>query len=481
MPGPASWPARDAWAGDRTEEVRTDLDAMMRVVWWAVGLTLLTGIAAHRARLIAMSEPAVLGLAAAIQLATIGTVWLTPRVVHPLRLYFAVHLSNILMVSIILHYVGGIHFLAAPLLYALIVTNGGIAGYVPAHVLALTSWIAYGTVVMLEVTGVVPSYVEPGIPVATVDPRAWPGLIAVVAAVLHVSAGYAGRLAGVLRMRRRDVEAYRRRVEAEISQRLEALDAAERARAEMDAVRRESARYGTFIHIVTHDLKSPINAIYLTADLLLARDGGLIPASRDAIDRIRKMAEATEAKILDLMTLLRIVSTAEARVPVDFNRLVRESLLALQSAIEEKGACLEVTHLPVVWGEPQKLGCAVSNLLSNAIKYVHRGTGRIRVSGEIADGCTSLAVEDNGVGIPTAYHERIFELFARVPEDEQTVDGRVVDGTGVGLALVRRIVESHHGTIAVASAPECGSRFEIRLPNLGERPRLASIGTGQAR
>jgi signal transduction histidine kinase len=466
---------QDAWAGGRTEEVRADLDAMMRVVWWAVGLTLLTGIAAHRARLIAMSEPAVLGLAAAIQLATIGTVWLTRRVAHPLRLYFAVHLWNILLVSIVVHYVGGIHFLAAPLLYALVVTNGGIVGYVPAHVLALTSWVAYGTVVMLEVTAVVPSFVEPGIPMTTVDPQAWPALIAVVAAVLHVSAGYAGRLAGVLRTRRHEVEAYRRRVEAEMSQRLEALDAAERARAETDALRRETSRFRTLVHIVTHDLKSPINAIYVTADLLLARDGGLAPQARDAIDRIRRMAETTEAKILDLMTLFRIVSTTEPRVRVDLNRLVRESLLALQGSIEEKGACVEVARLPVVWGEPQKLGCVVRNLLSNAVKYVHRGTGRIRISGAMVDGCTSLAVEDNGVGIPAAYHERIFDLFARVPEDPQTVDGQVVAGTGVGLALVRRIVESHHGTITVESAPERGSRFEIRLPNLSEPPRLVSI------
>jgi len=459
-------------ARDR-DDFRADFDAMMRVVWWAVGLTLATGIVVHRAGLLTMHEPAVIALAAALQVNSVCAVWLVRRVRHAVGLYFAAHLANVVLVSAAVHYVGGVRFALAPLLYTLIVANGGIVGRLPAHVLALVSWIAYATVVALELSGVWPSFVEPGIPATTVDPAAWPAVIAIVAVVLHVGAAYAAHLGAILRVRRRELEDHRRLTEAEITSRLRALDAAEQARAENRALRRESARYRGLVHVVTHDLKTPINAIYITADLVLARRSALAPETREAIERIRRTAEATEAKVVDLMKLFRVVTTAEPRAWIDLNQLVRDSLRELHGLVEAKAVRIDVERLPVIWGEREKLGHAVTNLLSNAVKYVRSGHGRVRVSGHVADGCTAFAVEDNGIGIPDAYHERIFELFARVPETEQDLEGIAVHGTGVGLALVRQIVESHHGTVRVRSVPDGGSRFEVRLPVLNA-PRLAT-------
>jgi signal transduction histidine kinase len=106
----------------------------------------------------------------------------------------------------------------------------------------------------------------------------------------------------------------------------------------------------------------------------------------------------------------------------------------------------------------------VTNLLSNALKYVPAASGRVEVTGALEDGCVCLSVRDNGIGIPAAYHRGIFELFGRVPGQEQVVDGQVVAGTGVGLAIVKRIVEAHAGTVAVESEPGAGSRFTVRLP-----------------
>jgi signal transduction histidine kinase len=105
--------------------------------------------------------------------------------------------------------------------------------------------------------------------------------------------------------------------------------------------------------------------------------------------------------------------------------------------------------------------------LGNAVKYVPAGRGEIEVSGTSESGSVLLRVRDNGIGIAQAYHRGIFELFGRVPEQEQTVDGERVGGTGVGLAIVKRIVEAHRGSVTVVSTPGAGSDFEVRMPGGG--------------
>jgi two-component system, OmpR family, phosphate regulon sensor histidine kinase PhoR len=123
-----------------------------------------------------------------------------------------------------------------------------------------------------------------------------------------------------------------------------------------------------------------------------------------------------------------------------------------------------VGTLPRVWGQSQKLAHVVSNLLSNAVKYVPAGSGEVRLAGEVRNGHVVFSVHDNGIGIPPAYHNGIFELFGRVPGKEQAVEGSVVAGTGVGLAIVKRIVEAHEGRVWVESTPGLGSRFFVQLP-----------------
>src|SRR4029077_19558020 len=93
--------------------------------------------------------------------------------------------------------------------------------------------------------------------------------------------------------------------------------------------------------------------------------------------------------------------------------------------------------------------------------------GDIAVSGGVENGNVRLSVRDNGIGIPPAYHRGIFELFGRVPGREQEVDARAAGGTGVGLAIVKRIVEAHRGRVVLESAPGAGSCFTVRLPATG--------------
>ncbi|HJQ84525.1 MAG TPA: ATP-binding protein [Candidatus Binatia bacterium] len=220
-----------------------------------------------------------------------------------------------------------------------------------------------------------------------------------------------------------------------------------------------------FVYTVTHDLKGPLNAILLTADLLLQRAGGSLDAEgREALEQIVRIAGGTEDMIHDLLEMFRITSLPEPAGWVELGGVVDDALEHVRPQVAAKRVELAVGPLPPVWGQPRKLTHAVANLLGNAVKYVPAGRGRVEVSGAVENGHVVVAVRDNGIGIAPAYHRGIFELFGRVPAPEQIVDGESVPGTGVGLAIVKRIVEAHRGTVTVESAPGAGSRFTIRLP-----------------
>jgi signal transduction histidine kinase len=221
----------------------------------------------------------------------------------------------------------------------------------------------------------------------------------------------------------------------------------------------------SFVYTVTHDLKGPLSAIILTADLLLQRQGPELGAeARESIAHILRLAGGTEDMIRDLLEMFRITSRPEPAVWVDLGFLVEQALESLRPHAAAKGAHVEIGALPRVWGQPRKLAHVVTNLLGNALKYVSAGRGRIEITGAVENGDVLLSVRDNGIGIPAAYQRGIFDIFGRVPDQEQVVDGETVAGTGVGLAIVRRIVEAHRGSVTVESEVGAGSRFTVRLP-----------------
>ena len=224
----------------------------------------------------------------------------------------------------------------------------------------------------------------------------------------------------------------------------------------------------TFVYTVTHDLKSPLSAILLTADLFLEREAGTLGAeSREDLERIVRLAGGTEDMIRDLLGLFRITSQPEAAEWVDLHRVVERAVEGLRPQISAKRVQISVGALPSVWAQPSKLEHVVTNLLGNAIKYVSAGRGRVDVAGTTENGAVVFSVADNGIGIAEAYQRGIFDLFGRVPGAEQVVDGEVAAGTGVGLAIVKRIVEAHQGSVSVESRPGAGSRFTVRLPTDG--------------
>ncbi|MGI8664000.1 MAG: sensor histidine kinase [Acidimicrobiales bacterium] len=232
-------------------------------------------------------------------------------------------------------------------------------------------------------------------------------------------------------------------------------DVSERRR--LEAVRRD------FVANISHELKTPVGALGLLAETLLAEDDEAI-ASRLA-ERMLSEAFRVARTIDDLLELSRIeAEEAPAREPVPVHLAVAEAVERIRPAAEQQGIGIRVAEprksLTVV-GDRRQLVSALFNLLDNAVKYSDRGSEvdvKVAVS---ADG-DKIAVEvrDRGIGIPTRDVERIFERFYRVDRARSRETG----GTGLGLAIVRHVASNHHGEVRVVSQEGEGSTFTLVLP-----------------
>lgn len=172
----------------------------------------------------------------------------------------------------------------------------------------------------------------------------------------------------------------------------------------------------------------------------------------DGADRMRQM-------INDLLAYSRINTEAQPLEPTDSNEILERVFNDLQLRIEETDATIETDDsLPTVMGDDNQLEHLFRNLISNAIKYSGDEPPHIEISTERQGDYWEFAVSDNGIGIESEQLDRIFEVFTRLESDEES------SGTGIGLALCRRITERHGGEIWVDSEPEEGSTFYFTLP-----------------
>src|SRR5262249_46148904 len=158
----------------------------------------------------------------ALQVSGVASSHMAPRVANPLGLYFTAHLINIGLVTLAIHFAGGIGFLPGPLFYTLIVVNGGIIGSRPAHLLAFACTVSYGPLTGLEVFRIVQPSWNAHAPIAHVEPRVWAASTVVVGAVLQITAAYTGRLATLVRDRRNALVASQLAVRIEIENRTRA-------------------------------------------------------------------------------------------------------------------------------------------------------------------------------------------------------------------------------------------------------------------
>ena len=217
-----------------------------------------------------------------------------------------------------------------------------------------------------------------------------------------------------------------------------------------------------FIHILSHDLREPLNTIINFSSLLTDPQGGERPAetAQRYLGFIHQGGERMRTLLDDLLGYVRLESTPLQRVVFDLGSVMNDVAADLANAVARRHAQLIWVELPEVWAERSLLRVMLQNLVSNALKFARAGVApRIEVTAQAQEGQWRIAVTDNGIGIPPDQCNRIFDLFGRLHSRKE------FEGTGMGLATCRRIAELHGGSIEVQPAtPGPGSCFCILLP-----------------
>jgi PAS domain S-box-containing protein len=255
-----------------------------------------------------------------------------------------------------------------------------------------------------------------------------------------------GRFAGVLRMF------------TDISDRKEAERELQR---QADALARSNADLNEFAYAASHDLQEPLRMIGSYTKLLSRRyTGQLDTDGREFVDYILDGVTRMTRLINDLLKYSRAIRPdANAPSVVDLSEPLRAAMLNLELLIEESGAVIDYEPLPEVAVNSTQMAQVFQNLISNAIKYRSEQTPKIVVRAVKSENEWTIEIADNGIGIPAEQHERIFGMFKRL-------HGVHVAGTGIGLALCRRVIENHGGRIWVDSTPGKGSTFRFALPRI---------------
>jgi signal transduction histidine kinase len=226
-----------------------------------------------------------------------------------------------------------------------------------------------------------------------------------------------------------------------------------------DELARSNTDLEQFAYVASHDLREPLRMIAIYTELLARRYWGTINAEADGF--IRTVLEGVgrmEALIRDLLTYSATIHAEPLpRERFEAAGAVSSAMVELEPRIRESGARIETDRLPEVMGDRVQFVRVFQNLLSNAMKYRSGEPLVIRIRAVQEDGAWVFSVEDNGIGIQADYHETIFSPFKRL-------HGREYQGTGVGLAICRRIVERHGGRIWVESTEGHGARFRFTIP-----------------
>ena len=226
--------------------------------------------------------------------------------------------------------------------------------------------------------------------------------------------------------------------------------------------------------LAAHDLREPLRVIRLRARQLSKSSREQLDAEgRTALEDILCTSEHMSCVIDDLLSLSRVGQKPQVLEEVDTREVLDQVLTNLSAAIRESGARILPGRLPRVRAQPFRLIQLLQNLVQNAISFCGASEPRVEIEVERRAADWLFSVMDNGVGIEPRYHAEIFEPLRRVHGP------RAVVGTGVGLAISRRIVESHGGRIWVESEPGRGSTFYFTLPAV-EAVRRAPMPRAEA-
>jgi len=233
----------------------------------------------------------------------------------------------------------------------------------------------------------------------------------------------------------------------------------------VEELNRSNEELGQFAYIASHDLQEPLRMVASYTQLLSRRYKGKLDSDADefiafAVDGASRM----QRLIQDLLAYSRVGTKGKELLDTSGEEALQHALVNLRGAIEASGA--QVTHdaLPDVLADEMQLIQLFQNLVGNAIKYQRAETPRVHISAVRKDGKEWIfSVQDNGLGIDSQYFEKIFGMFQRLHKREEFA------GTGIGLAICKKIAERHGGTITVESQVGQGSTFRFALAGSQEK------------
>ena len=262
-----------------------------------------------------------------------------------------------------------------------------------------------------------------------------------------------------------------RTVELSTANRSLAAEVLERTRAETalrehaEALERSNRELEQFAYVASHDLQEPLRMVASYVQLIERRYKGKLDQDADefiafAVDGATRM----KALINDLLAFSRVGTRGKPFAPVDSAELMEKVMKNLGPAIAESGATVTTSALPEVTGDGTQLMQVLQNLVANGIKFRGKTAPEIRVTAGAEEANWHFTVRDNGIGIAEEFHERIFIIFQRLHGKEK------YPGTGIGLAICKKIVERHGGRIWVESEQGEGAAFHFTLPQKMEEP-----------
>jgi signal transduction histidine kinase len=253
------------------------------------------------------------------------------------------------------------------------------------------------------------------------------------------------------------VRATNQRLES-VNDELESVNSAlERRAAELA---RSNAELEQFASIASHDLQEPLRKVRTFTQQLTVTDAdNLSGKGQQYLERANAAAERMQRLIEDLLKFSRVATHGRPFQPVDLHELVDGVLEDLELEVERAGAVVRVGELPTIDGDEPQLRQLMQNLISNALKFRREGVvPEVDIDATALEGAVEITVRDNGIGFEPQYAGRIFRVFERLHGRSR------YQGTGIGLALCRKIAERHGGTIEADSELEVGSTFTVRLP-----------------
>jgi two-component system, sensor histidine kinase and response regulator len=245
-----------------------------------------------------------------------------------------------------------------------------------------------------------------------------------------------------------------------LAQRLDERYRAEEALArQATELQRSNAELEHFAYVASHDLQQPLHLLNGYLDLLRDRLGDELPPDAGTLlDRAEAAARRMERLIKDLLQYSRVGTSGDSFAPIALDVVVDEAVADLRAAVDESGAEIRRDGLPTVHGSGPLLTQLFQNLIGNALKFRSDATPVVRIEAERSGSDWLVTVADNGIGIEADDADRIFSMFERLHSVDE------YPGTGIGLAICRKIVEAHGGRIWVEPGGDPGTTFAFTLP-----------------